>query len=83
MKIESRKVHVEAKSKIGSLENANYKPGGGDKKIETRKLEFHAASKVGSLINSKHVPGGGKVKVCNNYDNNRNKCTYLDATPVR
>ena len=54
---------VVAKSKIGSLQNANYKPGGGDKKIETRKIEFQAKSKVGSTVNMKHVAGGGNVKV--------------------
>lgn len=67
MKIETKKVQIEAKSKIGSLQNANYKPGGGDKKIETRKLEYNAKSKVGSIINMKHVPGGGHVKVFYSY----------------
>lgn len=50
---------------MGSLDNATYKPGGGDKKIETVKLDFKdkAKSKVGSKDNAKHVPGGGAVKV--------------------
>lgn len=50
---------------MGSLENATYKPGGGDKKIETVKLDFKdkAKPKVGSKENAKHVPGGGSVKV--------------------
>ena len=54
-------------SKIGSLANANYKPGGGDKKIESRKLEYNAKSKVGSILNMKHVPGGGNVKVLSHF----------------
>lgn len=56
-----------AKSKVGSLENATHKPGGGDKKIETVKLDFKekAKPKIGSKENVKHQPGGGSVKVCN------------------
>lgn len=59
------KLQWNAKSKVGSLENATYKPGGGDKKIETVKLDFKdkAKPKVGSKENAKHVPGGGTVKV--------------------
>jgi microtubule-associated protein tau len=30
----------QVRSKIGSLENAAYKPGGGEVKIESRKLEW-------------------------------------------
>lgn len=47
------------------MDNATYKPGGGDKKIETVKLDFKdkAKPKVGSKDNAKHVPGGGSVKV--------------------
>jgi len=50
------------------MENANYKPGGGDKKIETRKIEFQAKSKVGSTVNMKHVAGGGNVKIFDDKD---------------
>ena len=55
-----------AKSKVGSLENATHKPGGGDKKIESVKLDFKekAKPKIGSKENVKHQPGGGDVKVC-------------------
>lgn len=55
-----------AKSKVGSLDNATHKPGGGDKKIETVKLDFKekAKPKIGSKENVKHQPGGGDVKVC-------------------
>ncbi|XP_076258867.1 uncharacterized protein LOC143195518 [Rhynchophorus ferrugineus] len=63
-KIISQKLEWNAKSKIGSLENATYKPKGGDKKIETVKLDFKekAKPKVGSKDNMKHQPGGGDVK---------------------
>lgn len=59
------KLQWNAKSKIGSLDNASHKPGGGAKKIETVKLDFKdkAKPKVGSKDNIKHVPGGGDVKV--------------------
>jgi hypothetical protein len=55
-----------AKSKVGSLDNATHKPGGGDKKIESVKLDFKdkAKPKIGSKENVKHQPGGGVVKVC-------------------
>lgn len=53
------------KSKVGSLQNTSYKPGGGDKKIETVKLDFKdkAKPKVASTVNITHKPGGGTVKV--------------------
>lgn len=64
--IQQVKLQWNAKPKIGSLDNAAYKPGGGDKKIETVKLDFKdkAKPKVGSKENAKHVPGGGTIKVC-------------------
>lgn len=64
-KIPQVKLQWNAKPKVGSLANATYKPGGGDKKIETVKLDFKdkAKPKVGSKENAKHVPGGGTVKV--------------------
>ncbi|XP_044573614.1 basic proline-rich protein isoform X5 [Drosophila ananassae] len=63
-KIVTTKLQWNAKSKIGSLENAAHKPGGGDKKIETLKMDFKdkAKSKVGSKDNVKHQPGGGDIK---------------------
>lgn len=65
IQISQVKLQWNAKSKVGSLENATHKPGGGDKKIETVKLDFKdkAKSKVGSKDNAKHVPGGGNIKV--------------------
>ncbi len=63
--VTTQKLNWQAKSKIGSLENTKYKPGGGDKKIESQKLNFKdkAQSKVGSTANLKHKAGGGNVKV--------------------
>ncbi|XP_037707556.1 basic proline-rich protein isoform X4 [Drosophila subpulchrella] len=64
-KIVTTKLQWNAKSKIGSLENAAHKPGGGDKKIETLKMDFKdkAKPKVGSTSNVKHQPGGGDIKI--------------------
>lgn len=65
IQIVQQKLQWNAKSKIGSLENATHKPKGGDKKIETVKLDFKdkAKPKIGSKDNMKHQPGGGDVKV--------------------
>ncbi|XP_039490422.1 basic proline-rich protein isoform X5 [Drosophila santomea] len=70
-KIVTTKLQWNAKSKIGSLENAAHKPGGGDKKIETLKMDFKdkAKPKVGSTANVKHQPGGGDIK---SYDRKMN-----------
>jgi hypothetical protein len=66
LQIQQVKLAWNAKSKVGSLENATHKPGGGDKKIETVKLDFKekAKPKIGSKDNVKYQPGGGAVKVC-------------------
>lgn len=52
------------RSKIGSLDNASYKPGGGKVKIENRKLDFSkgAQSKIAAK-NEKYTPSGGDKKV--------------------
>ncbi|KAF9409543.1 hypothetical protein HW555_011137, partial [Spodoptera exigua] len=65
--IVSTKLEWNAKSKVGSLQNTAYKPGGGDKKIETVKLDFKekAKPKVASTVNITHKPGGGAVKIEN------------------
>jgi len=52
---------MKAQSRIGSLSNHNYKPGGGQVKIEHRKLEWNATSKT-KMINEGYVPGGGDKK---------------------
>lgn len=45
----STKLQWNAKSKIGSLENKDHKPGGGDKKIMSFKTDYgNAKPKVGS-----------------------------------
>lgn len=50
------------KSKIGSLENATHKPGGGHVKIETKKLDIKAAPKI-EAKNDAYVPKGGDKKI--------------------
>lgn len=59
------KLQWNAKPKVGSLDNATHKPGGGEKKIESVKLDFKdkAKPKIGSLDNTTHKPGGGNIKV--------------------
>lgn len=51
------------RSKIGSLENASYKPGGGKVKIENRKLDFSKAQPKIAAKNEKYTPSGGDKKV--------------------
>lgn len=52
----------EVKSKIGSLQNATHKPGGGNVKIETKKLEFNVQSRIAAK-NENYAPKGGDKKV--------------------
>ena len=79
LQITTTKLEWNAKSKIGSLQNAAYKPGGGDKKIETVKLDFKekAKPKVASTINITHKPGGGGVKVTSQNFAILNKLVYI------
>uniref|UniRef100_A0A6P7GF55 Microtubule-associated protein 2-like n=1 Tax=Diabrotica virgifera virgifera TaxID=50390 RepID=A0A6P7GF55_DIAVI len=49
------------KSKIGSLGNTNYKPGGGNVKIENKKLEFKVAPRI-EAKNDRYTPKGGEKK---------------------
>uniref|UniRef100_A0AAQ4R7K5 Microtubule-associated protein n=1 Tax=Gasterosteus aculeatus aculeatus TaxID=481459 RepID=A0AAQ4R7K5_GASAC len=69
------------RSKIGSIDNIKYQPGGGkvgkisligwdpapkNVQIVHKKLDFsHITSRCGSKDNIKHVPGGGKVQILN------------------
>lgn len=50
------------RSKIGSLDNTTYKPGGGHVKIETKKVEIKAAPRI-EAKNEKYTPRGGDKKV--------------------
>lgn len=50
------------RSKIGSLQNATHKPGGGNVKIESKKIEVKAAPRIAAR-NDQYVPGGGDKKV--------------------
>lgn len=53
------------KSKIGSLDNATYKPGGGKVKIENRKIDFNNVSTRIAAKNDAYTPSGGTKKVLN------------------
>ena len=61
--IEQRKLSWNVTPKVGSLDKANHRPGGGQVKIENRKLDWKVDSKVGSTKNLKHKPGGGNVQI--------------------
>uniref|UniRef100_A0A1A9VJ32 Microtubule-associated protein n=1 Tax=Glossina austeni TaxID=7395 RepID=A0A1A9VJ32_GLOAU len=50
------------RSKIGSLDNASYKPGGGNVKIETKKVEIKATPRI-EAKNDKYAPKGGDKKI--------------------
>lgn len=69
VKIFSQKVEIKnVSSKIGSMENYNHKPAGGDVIIETKPLSWNAHSKINSLEKAKtYVPNGGNVKVTFHY----------------
>ncbi|XP_075975907.1 microtubule-associated protein tau isoform X2 [Anticarsia gemmatalis] len=51
------------KSKIGSLDNATYKPGGGKVRIENRKLEFGNITPKIAAKNDAYTPSGGAKKI--------------------
>lgn len=51
------------RSKIGSLDNTTYKPGGGKIKIENKKLDFQNVTPRIAAKNDTYVPGGGAKKV--------------------
>ena len=53
----------QVKSKIGSLNNTAYKPGGGNVRIESKKLDFSKASSRITAKNEEYKPGGGDKKV--------------------
>ncbi|CAL4075797.1 unnamed protein product, partial [Meganyctiphanes norvegica] len=52
------------RSKIGSLDNATHRPGGGKVKIESKKIDFSkvAAPRIAAK-NETYTPGGGEKKV--------------------
>lgn len=52
----------QVRSKIGSLDNATHKPGGGNIKIETKKLDFKAQPRI-EAKNDRYAPKGGEKKV--------------------
>jgi microtubule-associated protein tau len=50
------------RSKVGSMTNTNYRPGGGDVKIESRKLDWRTTARTNNL-NDGYTPGGGDKKI--------------------
>jgi hypothetical protein len=56
LQITSRKVEVRAESRIGSLQNVKYQPGGGDKKIFDDKEYLKQQIRAGSSTS-----GGGGI----------------------
>lgn len=56
----------QVRSKIGSLDNATHKPGGGNIKIETKKLEFKVQPRI-EAKNEAYAPKGGDKKVIFQY----------------
>ncbi|XP_044756679.1 microtubule-associated protein tau-like isoform X2 [Coccinella septempunctata] len=53
----------EVRSKIGSLQNATHKPGGGNIKIETKKIELKNVTPRIEAKNDKYIPKGGEKKI--------------------
>uniref|UniRef100_A0A1B6DE49 Microtubule-associated protein n=1 Tax=Clastoptera arizonana TaxID=38151 RepID=A0A1B6DE49_9HEMI len=51
------------RSKIGSLDNTSYKPGGGKVRIENRKVDFSHAQPRIAAKNDAYAPGGGDKKI--------------------
>lgn len=76
---------MKAQSRIGSLSNNHYKPGGGQVKIEHRKLEWNAGPKT-KVVNEGYVPGGGDKKAIESRKLNWNaqsKINSLDKNNYR
>lgn len=57
----------QVRSKIGSLQNATHKPGGGNVKIESKRQEFNVSSRI-EAKNDKYQPKGGEKKVSSDPD---------------
>lgn len=72
LEVPMNKVHVGAapspnikavKSKIGSLQNTSYRPGGGNVKIEHKKIDLSKTHSKIAAKNENYIPGGGEKKV--------------------
>ena len=68
----------QVKSKIGSLQNASHKPGGGEIRIENRKLDWKKEAKT-EARNTAYKPGGGEKKVTVHYSQTCDECQTLSA----
>lgn len=53
----------EVRSKIGSLQNATHKPGGGHVKIETKKIDLKNVTPRIEAKNDRYAPSGGEKKI--------------------
>ena len=58
-----RKNKNNAKSRIGSLDNASYRSQGGDIELPKNKVNWKTSSKVGSLDNVTHLPKSSNIQV--------------------
>lgn len=61
VKIQSEK--VSGQPKVGSLDNKDHVPGGGDVSIVNQRVDWCASPKVGSLLNAHHKPLGGNKQI--------------------
>ena len=52
----------QVRSKIGSLENATHKPGGGNVKIESKKMDIKSGSRIQST-NENYISKASEKKV--------------------
>lgn len=56
VQIEEHKLEIKAQSKVGSLDNVKYKPGGGDKKIfDDKEYLKQMAATSGAKLESEHA----------------------------
>ncbi|KAL3277627.1 hypothetical protein HHI36_012968 [Cryptolaemus montrouzieri] len=53
----------EVRSKIGSLQNTTYRPGGGNVKIENKKIDLKNVTPRIEAKNDKYMPKGGEKKI--------------------
>ncbi|XP_064643782.1 microtubule-associated protein 2-like [Lineus longissimus] len=61
--------------KVGSLDNVDHQPGGGNIKVANIPPRWDTTAKVGSLEKSNHEPGGGNVKIYHDYSSEYRKRT--------
>ena len=57
--------YLNARPRVGSLDNITHIPGGGEIVIASHRNRWKSEAKIGSLDNAHHVPGGGDVSISN------------------